>query len=310
MKNVLLVCYSQSGQLSSVAESVVAPLRDADDVTLHVETLKPKASYPYPWPFFRFFEIFPECVYMDGPEMEPTSIPDDAEFDLIILAYQTWFLSPALPITGFLQTDEAVRLIKDTPVMTLIACRNMWLLGQEKIKERIKDLGGKLIDNVVLTDQGNSLATFVTTPRWMFTGNKAPFLGFPPAGVAQSEVDNAKRFGDAIINGLKDGRETRLESLCAGYGAVQVDHKLILSENMAHRSFKIWGKLIRRIGPQGTLRRRVALVCYLTFLVTFILTVVPITMLLKVILRPLFKRKLNAMTTYYEEPSTRATDKL
>ncbi|MET0350534.1 MAG: dialkylresorcinol condensing enzyme, partial [Rhizobacter sp.] len=52
-KRVLLIHYSQTGQLSAVAEQIAAPLRDDPAIDLHVETLVPLAPYPYPWPFFR-----------------------------------------------------------------------------------------------------------------------------------------------------------------------------------------------------------------------------------------------------------------
>ena len=40
--------------------------------------------------------------------------------------------------------------LKDKPIITLIGCRNMWIMAQEKMKKLIHNIGGKLIDNVVL----------------------------------------------------------------------------------------------------------------------------------------------------------------
>ncbi|OVE77902.1 dialkylrecorsinol condensing enzyme [bacterium F16] len=302
-KRVLTVYFSQTGQLESVVRSITGPLDDASEINVTYESIRPKQDYPFPWPFWRFLEVFPECVYMDGPAMAELHVPADDEFDLIILAYQNWFLSPALPITGFLQTPEAKKLLKGKPVITIIACRNMWIQGQQKMKRQLEELGATLIDNIVLIDQGNSFANFVTTPRWMLTGNKKPFWGFPPAGVAPDDITRAKRFGVAIAKGLAADMEKESKPMCRGLGAATVNPRLILSEHTAHRSFLIWGTLMRKLGPQGSTARRIGLLCYLTFLITFILTFIPITILLKIILSPLIKRKLATLKAEYEQPS-------
>ncbi|WP_233267327.1 hypothetical protein [Paraglaciecola sp. L3A3] len=57
---------------------------------------------------------------------------------MIILTYQVWFLSPSIPIASFLQSEPAKKLFKDTPVVTIIGCRGMWLMAQEKVKTLLK----------------------------------------------------------------------------------------------------------------------------------------------------------------------------
>ena len=71
MKSVLLIQYSQSGQLSDVAAHIIAPLVEAPDIEVTVETLMPVSPYPFPWPVLRFFDTFPEAVYLDAPPMQP-----------------------------------------------------------------------------------------------------------------------------------------------------------------------------------------------------------------------------------------------
>lgn len=63
-------------------------------------------------------------------------------------------------------------MLKDTPVITLIGCRNMWLMAQEKVKKLLAESEAKLIGNVVKVDQSNDWASFITTPLWMLTGKK------------------------------------------------------------------------------------------------------------------------------------------
>ena len=42
MKKVLVVYYSQSGQLKEILDSTLAPLREADHVSIEYEEIKPK----------------------------------------------------------------------------------------------------------------------------------------------------------------------------------------------------------------------------------------------------------------------------
>jgi hypothetical protein len=310
MKKVLVLYYSQTGQLSSVVESLTKPLISSDEVEVVYQNIEPTVAYPFPWGFLEFFDAFPESVYMDGCAIkEPDNINEDDEFDLVILAYTVWFLSPSIPITGFLNSKYA-KILKGKPVITLIACRNMWLMAQEKVKEKLESLGARLIDNVVLVDRGSSLATFITTPRWMLTGKKNPLWGLPEAGVHPTEVKRASRFGLALREALGRDLEQSKEPLLRELEAVQVDEKLIASEKIAHKSFRIWGGLIRKMGESGDVKRVPVLIFYIIFLVTLILTVVPITMLIKPIVRKLNQEKVEKEKLSFEEPSGSGSERL
>ncbi|NND68490.1 MAG: dialkylresorcinol condensing enzyme, partial [Halioglobus sp.] len=119
-KRVLIVHFSQSGQLHDVVRSVAAPLEESSEVEVSYELLRPQTDYPFPWPFFRFFDTFPETVYAEPEPIAPLSPASRERYDLVILAYQVWFLSPAQPATAFLDAPEAADLLRDTPVITLI----------------------------------------------------------------------------------------------------------------------------------------------------------------------------------------------
>ncbi len=304
-KRVLIVHFSQSGQLHDVVRSVAAALEASDAIEVTHELLRPQSDYPFPWPFFRFFDTFPETVHADPEPILPLSDACRARYDLVILAYQVWFLSPAQPITAFLDSPEAPGLLRDTPVITLIACRNMWLMAQETMKQRLEALGARLIDNIVLTDPALSGLTFFSTPMWVLTGNKGPWLGglIPEAGVTPTDIARASRFGDAIARQLPHREAGDSGPMLAGLGAVTVNEKLIASERIAIRSFRIWGSLLRLLGKPGSPLRRLVLVVYILFLVTMILTVVPVTALLKALFKPLLRERIAAQRRYYSAPS-------
>lgn len=310
VKRVLLIHYSQTGQLSAVAEQIAEPLRDDPAIALHVETLAPLTPYPYPWPFFRFFDAFPESAHGVPPPLAPLTLTGDEPFDLVILPYQVWFLAPSLPVTAFLKHPVGRKLLAGRPVVTVIACRNMWLSAQEKMKALLADAGARLIDNVVLTDPGPTLATFITTPRWLLTGRKNGFWGMPPAGLDDTQIRRTRRFGLALRDALQAGRERGTAPLLDGLDAVRVQPKLYVSERAGTRGFFVWGKIIRLGGGPGSPARVPLLAVYVTFLVCAILTIVPTSLALQALLRPFMRARFARIRQHFESPSGSETHRL
>lgn len=304
MKKVLVLQYSQTGQLSSVLASLLAPLLEDPTVQVRVETLRPKAAFPFPWPFFRFFDTFPETVHGDVPELEPLRGPADERHDLVVLGYQAWFLSPSLPTQAFLKSPEAARLLQGVPVVTVVACRDMWLQAQEIVKARLADLGAVHAGHVALVDEAGSVGSFLATPVWMLTGQRGPHLGglIPRAGVAPAKIEASRRFGERLRQALADGRPLDA-GLLRGLDAVQVNTALISSEAAIRRGFKVWGRGLRALGPQGHWRRKLALCVYVLWLVLAIVLLVPLGYLLRKLLGPLRRRRLAELKAYYEAPS-------
>ncbi len=304
MKRVLVLYYSQSGQLKNMVYSATQPLRESGEVTVDYRNISPVKSYPYPWPFYPFFDAFPEAIYMNGCEVEP--LDDLAEdYDLIILGYTIWFLSPSIPVTGFMQSEQAKRLFKDKPVVTMIACRDMWVMAQEKMKALLKDVGATLIDNVVLTDQGGSIYAFITTPRWLLTGKKDPFWGFPAAGVSEKDLRESSRFGERLLTALNSDEEKAKQPLLKNMGAVTVNGKLVGTEKIATRSFIVWGKLIQKAGKPGSFARKIVITIYALFLAILVLTIVPLNILVRRLIYPFRKEAIEKSVKFYEEPSGR-----
>ncbi len=301
MKKVLILYYSQSGQLKNVLDNFISPMQQDSNISCDYKAIVPKKAYPYPWKYYAFFDVFPESVYLNGSEVE--TVECETQYDLIILGYTVWFLSPSLPVTGFMQSAQAKTLFDNTPVITVIACRDMWITAQEKMKSLLGDVNAHLIDNVVLSDQGKSIHSFVTTPRWMLSGKKDAFWFFPKAGVAEREMQETSRFGKRLCSALAKDLETKKQPLLTKLGAVNVVGKLIATERIAHRSFLIWSKLIKKSGKPGSNGRKVIITIYSAFLLTLVLTVVPLNIIIRKLLYPFQKKHITKAISYYERPS-------
>lgn len=304
MKRILIVQYSQSGQLTDVMRHLTAPLLADPAIEVTVETLRPCSAYPFPWPILRFFDTFPEAVHLDPPELEPLAIDCERRFDLVILGYQVWFLSPSLPVTAFLKSKAAARLLREVPVVTVVACRDMWLMAQEQVKGLLAACGARLVGHVALVDEAGSLGSFLATPVWVMTGKKGPHLGgwIPRAGVSEQEMRESRRFGERMRDALQHARRID-EQLLQGLGAVVVKDRLIFSEKAIRRGLRLWGSLLRAAGPQGAPQRKPLVLIYLVWLVLMILIVVPLGMLLKSAMTPFMRHRIAAQKAYYGAPS-------
>ena len=294
MKRVLLVHFSQTGQLARVARAVTAPIARAHDIEMVEEVLKPRPAYPFPWPFWRFLDAMPESVLLEPPELAPLAVPAHSPFDLVVLAYQVWFLAPAGPVVAFLKSAAGRQLVRGRPVVTVIACRNMWVTAHETAQRLVADAGGELRDNIVLTDRGGTLASFVTTPRWLLTGRRNAFWGLPAAGVGDGDIARSDRFGHALVAALRAGRERAAAPMLAGLDAARLDPDLVFSERAGQRAFRIWARIIRLGGRAGGPGRLPLLALFCAYLILMILVVVPPSLLLRRLLRPLLGRRLQS----------------
>ncbi len=294
---ILVLYYSQSGQLRQILDSLLEPLETADDVSIHFEALKPKPAYPFPWTTDSFCDVFPESFQEIACEMEPLGVDSDQGFDLVILAYTVWYLSPAVPISSFLQSSAAKQLLKDRPVVTVIGCRNMWLMAQEKVKKRIQAAGGRLKGNIVLMDRATNLVGVATIAYWMLTGKKErPMRFLPRPGVSNEDIREARRFGPL----LRDPETLEQDKLNA-LGAVRVVPAYIVFEQRIEKVFNIWSTFIRQKGGPGDPRRRKRVRMFFYYLLVAIGLIAPLAAVAGFLIRRLKKDQIRSAVDYFSK---------
>ena len=179
--------YSQTGQLREVADALTAPLV-ARGWNIRWVVVEPRIAFPFPWPIRRFFGVFPTSVDPDAVvELgEPEDGFDSGAEELVILAYQVWYLAPSLPIRSLLKTHPAA--VHNRTVVSLIACRNMWYSAAIEVSGLLRSAGARHVAVIAATDTRRQLTSLVTTLRWLLTGNRDPFLWFRRAGVGDAEL--------------------------------------------------------------------------------------------------------------------------
>ena len=300
-KKALIVYYTQTGQLKSIIDSVCNFLQEEFDFTY--EELKPTPAFPFPWPDMTFYQVFPESVQEIPCELEVFSFNPEENFDLVILAYQPWYLSPSIPFTAFLQTKAAAKVLKGKPVITILGSRNMWIMAQERVKKRIIDMGGNLIGNIVLTDRHHNLVSVVTIVRWMLKGEKhsGGLYGrlFPPSGISEKDISEAERYGFLIRDAIKHNALEGLQDALIVKGAIKINPVLMTVEKRGFMMFRGWSKFVLKKGGAGDLRREGRLKMFRIYLFTVIYLVSPIGGVVIWLIHKLNYRKTRKMVQYY-----------
>ena len=303
MKRILVLYYSQSGDVKRVAQTLVEPLQGAGVEVPWAEII-PQAEYPSPWRnVHRFFNEMPECVLGYPPEIAPPSFSPDESFDLVILAYQVWFLSPSPPIQAFFRTEHA-RVLRGRKVLTLTVCRNMWHEASLKMRALLAAAGAVHVDNLVVTHQGPAWATFITTTRTLFTGKRDRLWGvLPPAGIAANELERVRLLGAAMAQRLDRLDDPNGPSLLRGLGAVEVNRRYVIAERVAAGVFPFWARVIRLFGRVGRPLRHVGIFLFIHFLLLMIVVGIPLTIITLPLVYPFVRGRMAEYVARLKQPT-------
>ncbi|WP_026450864.1 hypothetical protein [Aequorivita capsosiphonis] len=297
MKEVLIIYYSQSGQLTDILKNIASTISD-EKVNISYYEIVPKKKFPFPWEQEEFYGAFPETFLQIPTPLE--SVPSEIlgkKYDLVILGYTTWYLTPSIPINSFLKSAEAKALLANTPVVTVSASRNMWIMAQEKMKKLLIANSAKLVGNIALVDRNLNHISVITIVHWLMGGKKTKMLGiFPKPGVSDKDIDAASRFGNPIKAALLQNEYSKLQDNLLEVGAVKVDSSLIATDIRGNIVFTKWADLL--IKKEGEERGKwlVYFKYYLLFAIWLIAPIVFIVFLLTYL--PMY-RKIQRDKAYY-----------
>jgi hypothetical protein len=304
MKKILVLYYSQSGQQLAILQSLTKPLID-EGYTTHFEEIQPVEKYPFPWSAYQFFNAFPETFHQKPLALKALSKKIFEPYDLVILGYQPWFLTPSRPVSSFLQSEEGKQILNNKPVITILGCRNMWLGAQEKVKRRLLDAKANLVGHMALVDRSGNLVSLITILRWMLTGKKDAFLFFPAAGVSTREIQHAEVYGKIIAQALQTYSFSSLQSALNEKGAITVKPGLILLEKRGQKGFSFWSRFISSGGTLHSTGRKLRVYTFLYFLLPAIFILSPLLWLTSRILLVIKRRQLLEDVAYYKQNSIR-----
>ena len=298
MKNVLVIYYSQSGQLESIAQNIAKPFLNSEEIQVTFHEIQLEQPFPFPWDKTSFFDAFPETFLQIPTELKP--VPEEilnTKYDLILFHYQVWYLSPSIPINSFLKSDSGKKILNNTPVITISGSRNMWIMAQEKIKVLLQEANAELVGNVALVDRVGNLISVITIVEWMFSGVKKKYLGiFPLPGVSDKDIQESDKFGEVILSDFNQNKLNELQPRLVAIGGVKISPYLITVDKTANKIFNKWSNLIYK----NQKNRKKLLKLFYVYLFLAIWLISPIVYILHLITYPIKLKKIKKETQYYQ----------
>lgn len=298
MKNVLVIYYTQSGQLESIARNIAKPFLDSEEINLTFHEIQLEKPFPFPWNKESFFDAFPESFLQIPTALKPVSEEIlNTKFDLVLFHYQVWYLSPSIPINSFLKSEDAKKILNNTPVITISGSRNMWIMAQEKIKVLLRKANANLVGNVALVDRVGNLISVITIVEWMFSGVKKKYLGiFPLPGVSEKDIQESSQFGEIMLDSLQQNNLAQLQPKLVDAGAVKISSYLVTVDKTANKIFNKWSNIIYK----NQKNRKQLLKVFNVYLFLAIWLISPIVYILHLITYPLKLKSIKKETQYYQ----------
>lgn len=298
MKNVLVIYYSQSGQLGEIARNIAKPFLNSEEINVKFHEIQLEKPFPFPWDKDSFFDAFPESFLQIPTELKP--VAEDilnTKFDLVLFHYQVWYLSPSIPINSFLKSHDAKKILNNTSVVTISGSRNMWIMAQEKVKTLLKEANAQLVGNVALVDRVGNLISVITIVEWMFSGVKKKYLGiFPLPGVSDKDIQESDKFGEVIVSALNQNNFEDLQPKLLAIGAVKISPYLVTVDKTANKIFDKWSNLIYKHQKN----RKQLLKVFNVYLFLAIWLISPIVYILHLITYPFKLKTIKKETRYYQ----------
>src|SRR5580704_11724295 len=235
-KKILAIYYSQSGQLKEIINNFCAPFINSG-ITVEKVQVTLKNDYPFPWNSKDFFDVMPDCVLGVTAELAPIALKEKS-YDLIVIGYQPWFLSPSIPFNSLMFQPAFRQLLNNAPVITITGARNMWVNAFTKVKKMLNEAGAKHVGTIALVDRHLNLVSIFIILHWMLHGENSRYLGlFPRPGVCDKDISNTERFGAISLHYLQKNKWDGLKEELINNNAARLRFHLMFMESKAAAMF-------------------------------------------------------------------------
>jgi len=204
MKNLLVIYYSQTGQLKEIISNFVKPW----NVSYNIDFVEIKSdAFSFPMRYKQFFDVFPETVLKLPSEIHYTI--NEKDYDCIILGFQPWFLHTSIPFNSFMQTDDFKKLVRNKPVILVVDSRNTWRNSLNEVIVETEKNAGNIKGMFAFRDTSKNRAGLFPLLHWLLTGKKeSSFKALQGGGILQEVIDSADIYGTKALAALDDTDRT------------------------------------------------------------------------------------------------------
>src|SRR5699024_142602 len=284
-------------QTKEIAQNLVKPFQEKEQYNIDYYQIKPEKDYTFPWDGEDFYNAFPESfqqipIAIKKPEEKILN----TDYDLVILAYQIWYLTPSIPVNSFLKSEFAEKIFNNKKVITVISCRNMWAKAQVKMKTLLKNVNADLIGNIAFVDHAPNLISVITISHWLMGGKKDRKYGiFPKPGVAEEDIKNASTFGEIILQTWENNDFQNLQEKIIAAEGVYLKPFIIFMDEKANKMFQIWSKFVLK----NEKNRKLKLKFFKLYLLTALFVISPLIFVIFFLTLPLRKKALRKKRLNY-----------
>lgn len=299
---ILVIYYSQSGQLKQVLDNFLKPIVSQGEHKVWTYKIEPVEDFPFPWSPSRFIDVFPEAVTETPCKLK--EFPEELmqKYDLIVLGWQAWYLSPSIPISSFLQSEAFKKLVYGTKVVSINASRNMWFKAHKSVRKYLQEAQAQHIGHLAFFDKENNLLSVVSIMHWAYTAKKERKWGvFPKPGVSDEDIASASRFGEIFLDKYKQGKLEELQSSFVENKGVIIYPHIMSMEHKGKRMFKIWTKFVLKKGEARNPNRYFRLQLFKYYLLVMLYVFSPIVMAIFYITCPFFFKRINRHIKEYQQ---------
>lgn len=289
MKRILAINYSQTGQLDEIMNEFLSSMTEFDIDRVKIKMIK---KFKFPWNTASFFDAMPECVNEIPSEISPITYKYKS-YDLIILGYQPWFLSPSIPTISLLKSDAFKTILNNTPIVTVIGARNMWLNSQASVVNLIERAGGRIIGNLPLIDKTSNLLSAVSILHWMLSGRKERKWGLLPLpGISQQDIKGSASYGQLLKKHIITGKLSDFQQALVKAGGLIINTNILFIEGRAKIIFRFWALLIFKKEASGK-NRALWIGFFKYYLIVSLFIISPIVVVsYNILIRPFTIRKI------------------
>ena len=203
-RKALLLYYSLSGNARAAIERVQAGLA-AKDYQCDAVRIQPVERELFAFPFrslWSFGRILVRAVLRRRAAIEPIDISPDHDYDLIVVASQTWMVGTAAPVEELFLDARTRRIFLDRDVAIVNVSRGLWRRAQAMVASHVQATGGHLI---AASGHGNpgpepfrTLSLFV----FLLFGGKVPGWVPPllrlPSQLSADALQQLERMGERL----------------------------------------------------------------------------------------------------------------
>lgn len=209
-RRILILYYSHTGQTRRVLEAVRDELLKSQH-RVDMVPLEPVEDFRFPWSPLALLGLCLRTYAGRDLSVALKDLPQrvrDEPYEIVLVGYQPWFLTPSVPVRSFLSCAMG-ELLRGRQVVSVITTREQWKATYRVFEQKVASLGGRVVDNLVVKDPSKQPMNMVTTVFYLLTGrtlDRGVFKRvFPPVGIGDGGVEQARIFGERLAARLATG---------------------------------------------------------------------------------------------------------